>query len=181
MIWMQFNSLTLERSGNGFTSVFPENILWIDILNSSLATGLNWVNLVVREAINDMSTLIQAMARCCQATSQYLSQYWPDSLASLGHKGIINQHLRWNSLFQVVLHPGQQVPDGHTLLGGNVAVSDTWFEASSQKKQKVQPLWKGKGEAVDGWPYPPTATGSIWCHEAYQKYISGTFAQGYRR
>ena len=107
MIWKQFNSLTLVRSGN---------------------------------PINDMSS--SAMAGCCQATSHYLSQYWPGSMPSLGHKGLISQHLKWNFLFQVVLHPGQQVPDGHTLLGGNVAVSATWFEATSQKIRK----WSRSGK-----------------------------------
>ena len=83
-----------------------------------------------------MSTLVQAMAGCCQATSHYLSQYWPGSMALLGHNGLISQHLRWNDLFQVVLHPGQQVPDGHTLLGGNVAVPAMWFEATLRKVRK---------------------------------------------
>ena len=33
---------------------------------------------------DDQSTLVQAMAWCCQATSHYLSQCWPRSLLSYG-------------------------------------------------------------------------------------------------
>ena len=36
------------------------------------ATGIWWTNV----DINDMSTLVQVMAWCCQATSYYLSQCW---------------------------------------------------------------------------------------------------------
>ena len=31
---------------------------------------------------DDKSTLVQVMAWCCQATSHYLSQWWPNSVMS---------------------------------------------------------------------------------------------------
>ena len=33
---------------------------------------------------DDMLTLVKAMARCCHATSHYLSQYWPRSMSPYG-------------------------------------------------------------------------------------------------
>ena len=36
---------------------------------------------------DDQSTLVQAMAWCCQATSHYLSQCWPRSLSPCGVTG----------------------------------------------------------------------------------------------
>ena len=35
--------------------------------------------------IDEKSTLVQVMAWCHQATSHYLSQFWPRSMVSLGH------------------------------------------------------------------------------------------------
>ena len=52
-------------------------VLWIDIyLSTSCEIASRWISL---NPI-DVSTLVQAMAWCQQATSHYLSQCWPRSL-----------------------------------------------------------------------------------------------------
>ena len=43
--------------------------------------ALNWMSLDFTE---DKSTLVQVMAWCRQATSHYLSQYWPKSVSPYG-------------------------------------------------------------------------------------------------
>ena len=47
----------------------------------SCEIALAWISL---DFTDDQSTLVQAMAWCRQATSHYLSQYWPRSLSPTG-------------------------------------------------------------------------------------------------
>ena len=97
--------LTPERYGNNFTSVFFKLILgilpsWIFFIFSSTLVltpsidvvfelsmsiscliGIRWVP---QNPINGMSTLVQVMACCRQATSYYLSQCWPTFMSLYG-------------------------------------------------------------------------------------------------
>ena len=76
------NSLAPGRCGSKFASVVFKLILRIDILSTSCDIGLRRVP---QNPIDDKSTLVQAMARCRQATSQYLSQCWLRSLVATWH------------------------------------------------------------------------------------------------
>ena len=56
-------------------------VLLIGIFRSSHDNALWWMP---QDLTDDQSTLVQVMARCRQATSHYLSQCWPRSVASYG-------------------------------------------------------------------------------------------------
>ena len=44
----------------------------------------NWPLVSAPNPIDDKSTLVRVMVRCCQAPSHYLSQCWPRSMSSYG-------------------------------------------------------------------------------------------------
>ena len=56
----------------------------IDGWGISCELALTWMSL---DLTDDKSTLVQVMAWCCQATSHYLSQWWPRSLSPYGVTG----------------------------------------------------------------------------------------------
>ena len=64
---------------NDLKNVISKLIWQIDIMSISCEIVLVWMSI---ESIDDKSTLDQVLAWCCQATSHYLSQCWPRSMAS---------------------------------------------------------------------------------------------------
>ena len=64
-----------------FRHVIFKQILVIDVWGISSENALIWMSL---DSADDQSTLVQVMAWCSQATSHYLSQYWPRSLSPYG-------------------------------------------------------------------------------------------------
>ena len=72
------NSLAPGRSGSDFTSVFFKHILHIDILCTFCEIVCRRVS---QNPFANKTMLVQVMARCCQATSHYLSQCWPSSIS----------------------------------------------------------------------------------------------------
>ena len=75
------NSLTPGRPGCHFKTEIFNLVLLIGILTSSKDNVLRWMP---RNLTDDKSTLVQVMAWCRQATSHYLSQWWPRSLSPYG-------------------------------------------------------------------------------------------------
>ena len=75
------NSLTPGRFKANFRWVISKLILVVNGWGISCETALIWVSL---DHTYDMSTLVQVMAWCRQATSHYLSQCWPRSLPPYG-------------------------------------------------------------------------------------------------
>ena len=81
----QINSLAPGKFEWNFRYLIFQIISVIDGWVISCELALRWMSL---DFTDDKSTLVQVMAWCRQATSQYLSQCWPRSLrhmASLGH------------------------------------------------------------------------------------------------
>ena len=76
-----FNSLTPEKFEWNFGHVIFKRILVIDGWGISCEIALIWMPL---DFTDDKSTLVQVMAWCHQATSYYLSLYWPRSLSPSG-------------------------------------------------------------------------------------------------
>ena len=76
-----FNSLAPGKFEWNFRYLISQIISLIDgwVISSELA--LRWMSL---DLTDDKSTLVQVMAWCRQATSHYLSQYWPRSLSPYG-------------------------------------------------------------------------------------------------
>ena len=78
-----------------FQSIFSEKIfqqiLVIDGWSISCEIVLKWMPM---DLTDGKSTLVQVMAWCRQATSHYLSQYWPRSLSPYGV--IRPQWVAWN-------------------------------------------------------------------------------------
>ena len=76
-----FNSLVPGR----FQFNFREVIFKLNLVNGgwgiSYEIALRWMPL---DLTDDKSTLVQVMAWCCQASSHYLSQYWPRSMSPNG-------------------------------------------------------------------------------------------------
>ena len=70
--------LTPEKFRSNFTSLFFKLVLRVDTFGTFRKIGLRWVP---QSPIDDKSTLVQVMAWCRQATSHYLSQYWPRSIS----------------------------------------------------------------------------------------------------
>ena len=64
-----------------FRYVVLKWILVIDGWGISCEIALIWMSL---DFTDDQSELVQVMAWCCQATSHYLSQWWPRSLSPYG-------------------------------------------------------------------------------------------------
>ena len=71
-----FNSLAPGWPGCHFKTAIFNLVLLIGILTSAKDNALR---LMPRDLTDDKSTLVQVMAWCCQATSHYLSQCWPNS------------------------------------------------------------------------------------------------------
>ena len=72
-----------------------KSIYWWLSSSCEIALGLMLLDLT-----DDKSTLVQVIAWCCQATSQYLSQCWPRFMSPYGvtrqhvltHCGFVNPH-----------------------------------------------------------------------------------------
>ena len=47
------------------------------------------------DLIDDKSTLVQVMAWCCEATTHYLIQYWPNSMMPYGKSVHSNSSSKW--------------------------------------------------------------------------------------
>ena len=73
------NSLAPGRSECDSKNGIFNPVLLIGILRSLYDNALRWMP---QDITDDKSTLVQVMAWCGQATSQYLSQYWPRSNAA---------------------------------------------------------------------------------------------------
>ena len=78
---MIINSLAPGKFEWNFRQVIFKQILVIVGWGISSETALIWMSL---DFTDDQSTLVQVMAWCHQATSHYLSQYWPKSLLPYG-------------------------------------------------------------------------------------------------
>ena len=76
-----FNSLALGRFGCNFKKSIFKLALLIGTFRASLEKVLRWM---IENLTNDKSTFVHVMAWCCQATSHYLSQYWPRSMSPYG-------------------------------------------------------------------------------------------------
>ena len=76
------NSLAPGRFYQSFSLVVFKFILAIDGWDISHEISSKWMSL---DLTDDNSTLVQLMAWCRQATSHYLSQCWPRSVAIWGH------------------------------------------------------------------------------------------------
>ena len=76
-----FNSLSSGRSECDFKSVVFNLASLIGIFRSSYDNAFRWLPL---DLTDDMSSLVQVMAWCRQATSRYLSQNWPSSMIPYG-------------------------------------------------------------------------------------------------
>ena len=77
----EFNSLAPGRFKVNFRWVIFMLILVINGWVISCETALIWLSL---DYTYGKSSLVQVMARCCQATSHYLSQCWPRSQSPYG-------------------------------------------------------------------------------------------------
>ena len=76
-----FNSLAPGKFEWNFRHVIFKQISLIDGWGISGEIALIWMSL---DFTDDQSRLVQVMAWCHQATSHYLSQYWPKSLLPYG-------------------------------------------------------------------------------------------------
>ena len=76
-----FNSLCPERSIYTFENVIFNHVWLIVICTFSHDNAFRWKP---QELTNEKSTLVQVMAWCRQATSHYLSQYWPRFVSPYG-------------------------------------------------------------------------------------------------
>ena len=63
------------RCGCNYESAIAESVLRIELTSTSCEIALRW-------NFDDKYILIQVMVWCHQATSHYLSQYWPSSMSS---------------------------------------------------------------------------------------------------
>ena len=75
------NSLAPGRCGNNFKSMMFKHILQIKFMGTCCEIALRWIP---QNSFDNMSTLLQEMVWCCQATSHYLSQYRPRSVYPYG-------------------------------------------------------------------------------------------------
>ena len=78
------NSLASGKFEWNFRYLIFQIISVIDGWGISCELALRWMSL---DLTDDKSTLVQVMAWCRQATSQYLIQYWPRSLLPYGVTG----------------------------------------------------------------------------------------------
>ena len=88
------NWLAPVRGATNFKSVIF-NLIMLIIQNSNLDTRyeifLSWI---LQNRTDEKSTLIQVMAWCCQATSHYLRQWWPRSVAIWRHQATMSNEPR---------------------------------------------------------------------------------------
>ena len=75
------NSLSPGKFELYFRCLIFQIISVIDGWGMCCEYALRWISL---DLTDDESTLVQVMAWCCQATSHYLSQWWPRSLSPYG-------------------------------------------------------------------------------------------------
>ena len=66
-----------QRYGGDFKCALLQHIAMNNVKSISRNIALRWIPPVITD---DKSTLVQVMAWCRQATSHYLSQYWPDGV-----------------------------------------------------------------------------------------------------
>ena len=86
--WPQeVNSRALGRCSNNFICVIFKCMLQIKFMITD-EIALTWM---LQNTFDHMSTLVQVMAWCQQATSHYMSQYWPRSSLLLGHNKSIHK------------------------------------------------------------------------------------------
>ena len=76
-----FNSLAPGRPGCYFKTAMFDLVLLIGIFTLSNNNALRWMPW---DLTDDKSTLVQVMAWCRQASSHYLSQWWPSSMSPYG-------------------------------------------------------------------------------------------------
>ena len=74
------NSLAPGRSECHYKNVIFNLVLVTGIFRSSHDNALRWMP----QDLTDKSTLVQVMAWCRQATSHYMSQWWPWSMSPYG-------------------------------------------------------------------------------------------------
>ena len=86
-----FDSLAPGRFERNLRKVIFKLILMIYGWGIFCKIALRWMSM---DLTDDKSTLVQVMAWCRQATSHYLSQYWPRSLSSYGVTR--PQWVKWN-------------------------------------------------------------------------------------
>ena len=79
--WLNLTHWPLRDLREIFREVIFKLILVIDGWGISCEIVLTWTP---QDLIDNKSTLVQVMAWCCQATSQYLSQCWHGSLTPYG-------------------------------------------------------------------------------------------------
>ena len=79
--YLILNSLAPGKFEWNFRHVIFKQILVIDDWGISCEIALTWKP---QDLTDDKSTLVEVMAWCRQATSQYLSQCWPSSLSPYG-------------------------------------------------------------------------------------------------
>ena len=79
--FLSVNSLAPGRTGCHFRSAIFNLVLLISIFTSSNDNAHRWMPW---DLTHNKSTLVQVMAWCRQATSHYLSQYWPSSMSPYG-------------------------------------------------------------------------------------------------
>ena len=95
--WQNFDWLAPEKFELNFSYVIFKWILAIDVWVITCDIALIWMSL---DFADDQSTLVQVMAWCRQATSHYLSQWWPRSLSPYGVNRPewvnIKQYVAWN-------------------------------------------------------------------------------------
>ena len=80
----EWTRLSPERSGCDFKNTIFNLVSWSGIFRSSHDNALRWMP---RDFTDNKSTLVQVMAWCHQAISQYLSQCWTRSLTTYGVTG----------------------------------------------------------------------------------------------
>ena len=78
----RFDLLDLGRCSNNSKRIISKLIILNRHLGTLCKIALRYMS---QNLTNEKLMLVQVMAWCHQATSHYLNQYWPRSMASLGH------------------------------------------------------------------------------------------------
>ena len=94
------NSLAPGRSAYDSKNGIYNLVLLIGIFRSSHDNALRWMQ---QDLTDDKSTLVQVMAWCRQATSHYLNQCWPRSLALYGVTRPYRICCKWGLIWQYQL------------------------------------------------------------------------------
>ena len=105
-------------------------ILVIDGWGISCNIALIWMSL---DFTDDQSTLVQVMAWCRQATSHYLSQYWPRSLSpyDITRPQWVNPDIQ-ETVRNDMIRPPPSTQSLHT----------PWFKNRSDPKRVAQNCWQ---------------------------------------